>query len=189
MCTGVLLIALAGSFAPGASPAEPTWVRDYDRARQLGRDRQKPLAVFLGSGPVGWRLLSRDGRLGDEAKRILAAEYICVYVDTNAAAGKRLAAAFEIQQGPGIVISDATGNLQAFRHAGELAGDELVRRLRRYAAPGRVVRSTEGSREAGVILPAHYAPPPAAAPSPSRPAPAYPVVVGDFTGGGRRDGC
>jgi hypothetical protein len=135
-------------------------------------------------------LVSRDGRLGEEAKRVLSAEYICVYIDTTAAAGKRLAAAFEISEGPGIVISDATGDLQAFRHAGELGGDDLVRYLRRYAAPGRVVRSTEGTREGGAILPAHYGPQTGAAPSSSGPALAYPVAVGgDFTGGGSRSGC
>jgi len=45
--------------------------------------------------------------------------------------------------GQGVVISDRTGQLQAFRHAGELNGSELVSRLQRYADGSRVVTTTD----------------------------------------------
>ncbi len=177
MSTSVLLFALLNILGPRVSLDAPSWHRDYGSAQQLGRTRQKPLAVFLGSGPAGWRQLSREGRLGDDAQRILAADYICVYIDTAQAPGKRLATAFEMPAGPGVVLSDRTGNLQAFHHAGNLGNEELVRYLRRYADPDRVVRRTETSREGGAThLPAppyQYSPPPLS----------YPAFTGGSRGG------
>jgi hypothetical protein len=176
MNTSIVLFALSGVFGPGMSPNEPSWLGDYGSAQQLGRAEQKPLAVFLGSGPAGWRQLSREGRLGEEAKRVLVAEYVCVYLDTAQSPGKRLATAFDMPSGPGIVISDRTGDLQAFRHAGDLGDEELVRYLRRYADPDRVVRRTESNPPEHLNTPA-YQPAPAYYNSPRV---SYPV----YTSGG-----
>jgi hypothetical protein len=140
MNTSLLLIALSSVCGPVVPSEGPSWLGDYTSARRVGRSEQKPLAVFLGSGPAG------RPRLGEEAKRILAAEYVCVYVDTAAAPGKRLAAAFEFPAGRGVVLSDRACDLQAFRHAGALGDADLARSLRRYADPDRVVRHTETSR-------------------------------------------
>lgn len=175
MHTSVLLFALSGVFGPGMSSGEPFWLGDYGSAQQLGRTEQKPLAVFLGSGSDGWRQLSREGRLGEEAKRILAAEYVCVYIDTAHGPGKQLATAFEIPPGPGIVISDRTGDLQAFRHAGNLGNEDLVRYLRRYAEPDRVVRRTESNPQGHPNTPLTYQPAPAYQNSP--PPVSYPVFT------------
>jgi hypothetical protein len=66
-----------------------------------------------------------------------------VYVDTAQPEGKRLAAAFDLSGGPGLVLSNHAGDLQAFRHAGDLADADLARYLKRYTDPARVVRTTE----------------------------------------------
>jgi hypothetical protein len=53
-----------------------------------------------------------------------------------------MARAFEIQ-GSGLVISDRTGEKQAFRHEGSLAGEDLTRALKKYADPNVVVYTTQ----------------------------------------------
>ena len=64
-------------------------------------------------------------------------------MDVDKPAGRRLAAAFDIAAAEGLVISDQSGRLQAFRHDGNLADEELHRHLRRYANPDHVVVTTE----------------------------------------------
>jgi hypothetical protein len=142
MYTPALLIALSGLLTPMMSES-PSWQTDYDAARKLGREERKPLAIFVGAGRAGWDLVSEEGKLAKEAKRILAASYVCVYIDRKYSAGKQLAGAFEISEGVGLIISDCTGQIQAFWHDGDLADDDLVRYLRRYADPDRVIHSTE----------------------------------------------
>jgi hypothetical protein len=73
----------------------------------------------------------------------LAEHYVCVYVDTEQSSGENLASAFDISEGPAVVISDPTGSVQAFRHEGELTNQKLGQYLRRYADPERKVDSTE----------------------------------------------
>ena len=50
---------------------------------------------------------------------------------------------FELSGGTGLVISDRTGQLQAFRHEGALDGADLKAYLERYGAPERAVTATE----------------------------------------------
>ncbi len=177
MYMSVTVLALFGFFV-GAMPVSPAWQGDYDLARKLGRDGRKPLAVFIASGKSGWNHLSKEGSLGTETSRILAAEYVCVYLDTNQKAAKRLATAFEIQDGTGLILSDRTGGVQAFRHEGELADKELLRQLKRYADPERVVRSTEGN---SVERASYYAP----EDPPARYDYVQPAYYRSFSGGGR----
>jgi hypothetical protein len=167
MNTSFLLIALASVCGPVVPPEGPSWVGDYRSARRVGQSEHKPLAVFLGSGPDGLP------RLGEEAKRILATEYVCVYVDTAAAPGKRLAADFEFPAGRGVVLSDRACAKQAFRHAGALGDADLARSLRRYADPDRVVRRTETSGASRAKSPARRPHPSARAPLSSPPPLSY----------------
>ena len=141
MYTSILLFALTA--APAADLSTPSWSTDYFAASKQSARARKPLAVVLGSGEAGWDKLDRDGKLTEEAKGLLASKYVCVYVNTDTAEGKRLAKAFEMPNGRGIVISDRTGDVQAFRHEGNLSSRELARSLERYADPDRPVRVTE----------------------------------------------
>jgi hypothetical protein len=169
MYTSILMVAL--SLAPSADLTAPSWSTDYFAASKQSARAKKPLAVFLGSGEAGYEQLDRDGKLTDEAKGLLASKYVCVYVNTDTPQGKRLAKAFEMPNGRGIVISDRTGDVQAFRHEGDLSGRELVRNLEWYADTDREVRVTEtnpGQRSS------NYAPTtPAPAAAPAYVAPAY----------------
>lgn len=143
MTTSFTLLALSGLLAGNTGPEKPAWLSDYAAARQLGRMMQRPLAVVVGSGQEGWERLSQDGKLGKDVNRLLAANYVCVYVNTADTNAQGLAAALELSSGPGLVISDHSGLTQAFHHQGSLSDGTLSDSLRRYAEPQRVVRHTE----------------------------------------------
>jgi hypothetical protein len=143
MCFSVAWFALSGFLAFSAIPEEPGWVRDYRKARQLGKEEEKPLAVFICSGKAGWEQVSKDGRLAPAVKRLLTNHYVCVYVNTDEEAGRRLATALEIPEGPGVVISSRSGDLQAFRHEGHLSNEALANHLQRFADPQREITATE----------------------------------------------
>src|SRR5207244_7023921 len=114
--TSLLAIALAG-FGPASEAATvPTWAASYGIAKKTAASVGKPLAVVFGAGSKGWQRLDRDGDLSNEAIEILMDRYICVHIDTATDKGKSLANAFELPGGLGIVISDQTGAVQAFRH-------------------------------------------------------------------------
>src|SRR5262245_48657448 len=121
MYTSLFLVAWSSivvQAAPGAD--SPRWLTEYNSALKQGRKEMKPLAVVIGSGPSGWDQLCAEGELGNEAKKVLKAKYVCVYVDRNEKRGKELASSFGVTDGTGLVISDVSGNYQAFRHQGEL---------------------------------------------------------------------
>lgn len=144
MHTSVLLLALAGSVAPAADVApSPSWMRDYRTAVEKAQEEQKPLAVFIGNGAEGWQQLSTDGRLGREARQVLASRYVPFYLDTSTKAGRKLADAFAVKDGPALVISDRGGENMALRYSGQLQPTDLHRALVKYAAPERVLRTTD----------------------------------------------
>src|SRR5262249_29999699 len=155
MSNSLALLALSGLLPLNTGGEKPTWLADYAVARQLGRAMQKPLVVVVGSGQEGWEKVSQEGKLGKDVNQALAGNYVCVYVDTADPHGQRLAAAFALNNGPGLVISDRTGEVQAFSHQGTLTQETLTDRLRRYADPQRVVRQTESN----VIQRVSYYPP------------------------------
>jgi hypothetical protein len=166
MYTSTLLFALAGLLPSMLST--PAWQTDYNTARRLGREGGKPLAVFIGSGKAGWNQLVSEGKLSRESSRILSAGYVCLYVDLTAAEGSQLAEKLGIPDSPSLVLTDVTGKLQAYRHEGDLADDELAQRLQKYADPERLVQATEDdaavrmsyySADQVQQAPAYYSPP------------------------------
>src|SRR5207245_3968506 len=68
----------------------------------LGRREGKALAVFIARGPSGWGKVALGGKLPPAALRLLAERYVCVYVDADQPAGRRLAGAFGMKDGPGL---------------------------------------------------------------------------------------
>jgi hypothetical protein len=184
MYTSIVLAALLGPGAAGPQDEAvqaPTWQENYATARKVGREQNKPLAVFIGRGPDGPKQLSQDGELTAEARKLLADSYVCVYLDASTPAGKRLADRFSLPQG--LVVSSRDGENQAFRHSGRMSGKDLDATLRRYSN-GYVSLRTEFLEEeedapkekekakpkAGPAKPAH---PPAMAAYPCFSAPAY----------------
>src|SRR4051794_9148200 len=105
MYTSFACFALAGVFANLSVPGEPWLLKDYGLARQQGVRANKPLVVLIGSGKQGWKQVSQDGQLDKDIRRVLSKNYVCLYVDTTQEAGKALAEAFDVGDGPGVVIS------------------------------------------------------------------------------------
>src|SRR5437899_2515200 len=119
------LIALAMVGAPGDALV-PSW-QTYSQASQMVQMERKPMAVFLGTGQKGWEQVA--GSLDSEAEKVLAASYVCAYVDTSTPAGEKLAEAFALKNGVGVVLSDRRGDVQVYSHEGKLSQPDLVRQL------------------------------------------------------------
>lgn len=154
------IIALAFTVA---APTEVTWNTNYTAAKKLCAENQKPMAVFVGSGVNGYEKLSRERQFSAEVRQELANNFVCVFLDTNTPEGKKLARDFEITGDLGIVISDRTGNLQAFYHEGDLSNAYLFQYLQKYGDPKYIVERTDsnpgnhGPGAKSVVLP--YTPP------------------------------
>ena len=126
MHTSLFLVAL---MVPNAAPAVQdakaapalTWQDSYRTACKAGREQSKPLAVFIGSGPMGWKNFIEEGSLSEQTQKSLAKGYICVYIDRDLPAGKRLAEQFGAASDSGLVFSTRDGESQAFFHAGKLS--------------------------------------------------------------------
>ncbi|MCI0376107.1 MAG: hypothetical protein L0215_00730 [Gemmataceae bacterium] len=116
------------------------WQKDYYAAQLQGTQEKKPLAVFVSSG--GHRKLVQDGRWPKALKDTLASKYICVCLDNEKTGDRELIRALAISTGQGLVISDRTGNLQAFHHDGAITPADLARHLQTFAEPGAQVRTT-----------------------------------------------
>jgi hypothetical protein len=158
MYTSILLVAMLG---PGAAsdrstPESLSWQESYTGARRVGRQQGKPLAVFIGAGRDGFKQVCKGQALPAEARDVLAANYVCVYLDTLTAPGRRLAEAFEIADGPGLVLSTPNGKDQAFRHSGTLTAARLESRLRKHA--GRDASAGDQMKDGQVPVSYSYAP-------------------------------
>jgi hypothetical protein len=203
MYTSILTVALVGLPAAPGEAGGPDWLTDYSQARKQGRSAGKPLAVFIGSGQRGYEKVSEEGKLSPEARRLLQKKYVCVYLDTGTAAGRRLASLFKIKKGTGLVLSTRQGDSQAFNYSGTLSDDELSRCLEHFADPNLVARATVNSPYELVSYgsPAsNGATTPTSQPTYTPAAPAYypPVIYGGGYGGfgggfggfgGGRGGC
>jgi hypothetical protein len=145
MYTSILYVALSAGFAPNAEsiPVNPFWRSDYQLALREGRRNHRPLAIFVGAGPEGWDSLSKDGSLDKEARQLLERNYVCLYLDSDLAEGRRLADQLELPQGRGVILSDSTGEKQAFWHPGSLSNENLRHYLRKYSDPELVIAKTE----------------------------------------------
>ena len=155
MYTFMAVIALSSSVSN--VPPTPTWHDDYAQAYRKVAQAHRPMAVFVGSGKDGWTKVVRDG-VSDSVKKLLAQNYVCVYVDTDTASGKALASQFEVAS-RGLIISDKTGNKQAYSLSGSLTRSELVLALERYADKDVTATETVVREAPAVAVPAPvYAP-------------------------------
>jgi len=157
MNTSIGLLVLAGYLV--APTVQPHWQTNYNLALTKGGEVQKPLAIVISSGKDGYDKLVRDGKLNGEARKVMSAGYICVYLDASKEGNKRLIKAFDIRSGVGLVLSDRRGEFQAFHHDGPLTEGELLRQLQRHAPAQTVVtRSSPVSTQAETAAPPQPAP-------------------------------
>lgn len=137
MNTAILTLALTSALLA------PTWQSSYSLAHQHAVAQKKPLVVVFGSGPNGWTKVIRDEKPAPEISKLLADQYVYVYVDTTSPDGKKLAQNFDVSGNLGVVISDRAGSLQAFWHQGDLTNQNMLHYLQKYADPRMVVSRTE----------------------------------------------
>jgi hypothetical protein len=131
MHTSILLVALMGA-APEEAPRTPSWLTDYGQAQRQGWKEGRPLAVFLAPEKNGWQKLARDGKISSEGLKHLAEGYVCVHLDTSTEYGKKWAKEFGISSGLGVVLSDRSGEYQAYRNEGSLESSSLTDALERH---------------------------------------------------------
>jgi hypothetical protein len=128
--------------ASGATTT-PSWKTDYTQALQIATTEQKPVVVFIGKGETGYAKLV-GGSIPSDAGQLLAQNYVCVYVNTDTAAGQKLAGQFEINKG--LIISGKGGSVQALRYTGAVSPLELTGYLSKYKAASAVA-TTETAGE------------------------------------------
>lgn len=109
----------------------PDWQTDYRVALARVSAEHKPVAVFIAAGTNGYAKLVSEGQLGTDATGLLSQQYVALHVDTTTPAGRQTAQSFGMTEG--LVISDRTGGVQAYRHEGPLSQAELTSSLRALA--------------------------------------------------------
>ena len=168
MNTSIIGVALVAALFPAHNATlAPAWHHDYRQARDVGSRENKPLVVVIGSGKTDWANLAKPAEQDGSINQTLRSSYVCLFVDTDTTEGQTLARSFEMS-GPGVVISTRTGDVEAYRKAGEVPARELAKELVNHTDDGYVARK--------------LAPPaPAPAPAPIQPA-YYQVPVGGFGG-------
>jgi len=127
-----LVIILSAVLGQAEGRPSALWQQSYTQAENMAAQIKTPVAVFLTQGENGIDKLIQGG-LNERAREVLASSYIPVLVDTSTPQGQRLAQAFEIRGGQGLVLSDRGGAYQAFSHPGSLTSEELVRNLEKYS--------------------------------------------------------
>ena len=148
MTTTFAAVALSAVLSSGAVVV-PAWQTDYSKAVASAAAEHKPIAVFIGKGDSGYSKLV-GGEIPTEAGQLLAKSYVCIYVDTDTAAGKSLAGQFDISKG--LVISCKGGDVQALRHSGAVTPSNLTGYLAKYS-DAKTIATTETASET-VLVPA-----------------------------------
>lgn len=147
-------VVLSAALANEAAIA-PTWVDSYARATEAAVAQQKPLAVFIGRGAAGYTKVV-GGDMPTEVNRLLAANYVTMYVNTDTAEGKTLASAFGVTEG--LVISSRGARVQALKYGGPVPAVALAGYLTKYSAADLTVTTTEQAGTAAVVAAAPACP-------------------------------
>jgi hypothetical protein len=169
LSTSLAAVLLSGVSAVSTA-GQPAWQTDYAIAVTQAAELKRPIAVFIAHGGAGYARVVAEGGLTTDDTRRLRQSYVCLYVNTDTASGKKLAEAFEMTEG--LVISGKAGEKQALRHEGKVPQADLSKYLTRYAEQSGVVATTETPGVAAA--PALVASAPVAAtPMYAQPAPVY----------------
>jgi hypothetical protein len=153
------LALLAFSLPMATQPGKVAWQNNYREARANGIAKHKPLAMFIAPGKDGWKKILAEGAFNANIQRILADNYVPVFIDRDSTEGKKTVAAFGLGDQPALIISSRSGDIQAFRHEGTLTETDLTVCLNRYSSAGLVVTTTESLINATNRVSAAYASP------------------------------
>ncbi len=146
--TSFAVMAISGLIGANLS-TQVEWKSDYRQAVELAAKEHKPLAVFIVKGDA-----KKLNQLPTDVQKVLKERYIAVTINSADANGKKLAKAFEINEG--IVISDRTGEKQAYRVEGQTSTSDLPQTLVRLAEPNRVTTTTEVHGAAAPVTATSY---------------------------------
>jgi hypothetical protein len=129
MNSSIIGVALVAALFPAHNASlAPSWLHDYREARDVVSREHKPLVVVIGSGKTDWANLAKPAEQDETINQTLRSKYVCLFVDTDTNDGQKLAKSFEMS-GPGVVISTRTGEVEAYRKAGEVPATELAKEL------------------------------------------------------------
>lgn len=142
MYTALAIAALSMGVTSGKLAPTPVWENDYRAAMARVNEAGKPMVLIVGAGKSGMESVVNEGSFDASVTKLLASKFVCVYIDTNTTSGKALAEALQIKTG--VVISDKTGQTQAFSSAVALPRAMLESTLVKYAeADPKDVKKTE----------------------------------------------
>src|SRR5947209_2862460 len=160
MNTSILGAALLAALVPAHNASlAPAWLHDYRMARDVGSRENKPLVVVIGSGKTDWAKLAKPAEQDDTINQTLRSSYVCLFVDIDTTEGQQMARSFEMS-GPGVVISNRSGDVQAYRKTGEVPAGELAKELVNHTDDAYVVRKLSPPPEpvAVPMQPTYYQP-------------------------------
>jgi hypothetical protein len=144
MYTSIVVMALTTpgwALAKTSDQQAVSFFDDYAVARREGQREKKPLAVFVGRGPMGWKAVTVLPTLTNPVRKLLTDHYIPVYLDTTLARGRQMANALLLDEG--LVLTTHDGGDQAFRHEGKVSCQTLKAALHRYSDPSSAPVRTE----------------------------------------------
>ncbi|QEL14930.1 thioredoxin domain-containing protein [Limnoglobus roseus] len=121
--------ALADRPAVRDDPEAVAWQPSYTQGSKRAAADNKPLIVFIGAGPTGYRRAVQEGRLSDELVKTLTDQCVCVYFDTKTEDGRKMAKLFEVE-GPGLVVSTRGGGQVHKTHSAPPTTDQLLEDLK-----------------------------------------------------------
>ncbi|HEX4613585.1 MAG TPA: hypothetical protein VH092_35715 [Urbifossiella sp.] len=151
MVTTTFAAVMLSAALANEAVAAPAWETSYARAAETAIAQRKPLAVFIGRGEAGYTRVV-GGDMPTDAGRLLASNYVALYVNTDTADGKTLATAFGVSEG--LVISCRGCQVQALKYGGSVPAMDLAGYLTKYSATNVTVNTTERAGTAVVAAPA-----------------------------------
>jgi hypothetical protein len=144
----VLASLIAACGLVGEARELPTWQASYGQALEQSKSERRPLLVVISDSSVPGsqadHLVSDDGPGAG-----LLRNYQLCHVDAATAYGRKVAAAFAVDQLPFVVITDNTGSVQLYRRGGLIGAAEWSETLAAYRSGERRTLQPAGRR--GVI--------------------------------------
>jgi hypothetical protein len=126
------MIMTLGAAAFSSTPASD-WHSSYGAALKEVRRVDRPLFIAFGgkSTPIG-KTVSAEPVFDQKIVRLLKADYVRLYVDTESHPGKRLATRFKANTVPFLVVIDRSAARQVYRQPGPHSVDQVAQLLVKY---------------------------------------------------------
>jgi len=121
-----------GAVAFSSTPASD-WHSNYGAALKEVRRVDRPLFIAFGGNSTPKRETESAEPVFDEkVVRLLKADYVRLYVDTESRRGKRLATRFKADTVPFLVVIDRSAARQVYRQSGPHTVDQVAQLLVKY---------------------------------------------------------